>query len=70
MASERTLARLDFWIWVLIFGGLLVLTLGIASLDAAAVAGWAMVVTGSLLALAGAVLLVVRSRLNSDTEGP
>jgi hypothetical protein len=35
MASARTLARLDALIWTLIFGGLLVLVLGIASHDEA-----------------------------------
>ena len=68
MATRRALARLDTLIWSLIFGGLLVLTLGIASHDETAVAGWSLSVLGSLAALAGFVLIYVRSRLREDPE--
>jgi hypothetical protein len=68
MATPRTLARLDTLIWVLIFGGLLVLVLGIASHDETPVGGWSLSVLGSLAALAGFVLIIVRSRLEVDDE--
>ena len=68
MATQRTLARLDTLIWALIFGGLLVLVLGIASHDETAIGGWSLSVLGALAALAGFVLIFVRSRLEVDAE--
>ena len=66
MASARTLARLDKLIWTLIFGGLLVLVLGIASHDEARMAGWSLSVLGGIVAAVGFVLIYVRSRLPQD----
>jgi hypothetical protein len=66
MASARTLARLDALIWTLIFVGLLVLVLGVASHDEARIAGWSLSVLGALAAGAGFVLIFVRSRLPED----
>ena len=71
MASARTLARLDKLIWALIFGGLLVLVLGIASHDEARTAGWSLSVLGGIVAAVGFVLIYVRSRLpQDDTSQP
>ena len=67
MASERTLARLDLFGWGLIYGGLFLLVLGIASHDETAVGGWSLSVFGAAAAIAGVVLIVVRARL---TEPP
>jgi hypothetical protein len=64
MATERTLARLDALIWTLIYGGLFALVLGIASHDETAVGGWSLSVLGAVAAIAGVVLIVVRSRLS------
>ena len=64
MASQRTLERLDLLAWTLIYGGLVAVVLGIASQDEAAVAGWSMSVVGALCAVAGVVLIYVRSRLH------
>ena len=63
MASERTLARLDALAWILIYGGLFLLVLGIASHGHTAVGGWSLSVLGTLAAIAGVVLIVVRARL-------
>ena len=70
MASARTLARLDALIWTLIFGGLLVLVLGIASHDEARMAGWSLSVLGAITAAVGVVLIYVRSRLPEDKPPP
>ena len=79
MTTARTLARLDALIWTLIYGGLFMLILGIASHDETVIGGWSLSVIGAALALAGAVLIVVRSRMKEtpaasaqsgqDTEG-
>jgi hypothetical protein len=69
MASPRTLARIDALAWVLIYGGLFALVLGIASHDETAIGGWSLSVLGTLAAIAGVVLIVVRSRLR-ETPPP
>jgi hypothetical protein len=58
-----TPAKLDVWIWVLLYGGLVVLGLGVAVQRDAAALGWAMVGVGAVAAAVGALLIFVRSRL-------
>jgi hypothetical protein len=70
MASARTLARIDALAWVLIYGGLFALVLGIASHDQTAIGGWSLSVLGTLAAIAGVVLIVVRSRLHETPPPP
>ena len=66
MASARTLARIEAWVWVLIYGGLLTLVLGLALRRADGGWGDALALGGLVLAVAGAVLIWVRSRLKLD----
>ncbi len=66
MTSARTLARIEAWVWILIYGGLLTLVLGLAVGRIEPVLGGVMAFVGAVLALAGAVLLWVRSRLKQD----
>jgi hypothetical protein len=61
-ASERTLARLDALAWILIYGGLFTLILGIASHGHTQVGGWSLSVIGIVAAVAGVVLIVLRAR--------
>ena len=63
MTSTRTLSRLDALAWILIYGGLFALVLGIASHDETAVGGWSLSVLGGIAAAAGVVLIIVRARL-------
>lgn len=56
-------ARLEKWIWILIYGGLFVLILGIATGRTDATLGWSIAVPGAIVALVGFVLIYVRSRL-------
>jgi hypothetical protein len=58
-----TAAKLDVWIWVLLYGGLALLGLGVAVQRDAAALGWGMVGVGALVAAAGVLLIVVRARL-------
>ncbi|MDB5730401.1 MAG: hypothetical protein JWQ03_296 [Variovorax sp.] len=59
-------ATLERWIWVLIYGGLFLVILGIATGRADAPLGWALALPGGTLAAVGVVLIYVRSRLSSD----
>jgi len=63
MATARTLARLDMAAWALIYGGLFMLVLGIASHDETAIGGWSLFLVGGVAAIAGVVLIIVRARL-------
>lgn len=69
MPTPRALARLDALIWSLIFGGLFVLILGIASHDETRIGGWSLSVLGGLATAAGVVLIFVRARLR-ETPPP
>ena len=59
-------ARLEKWIWILIYGGLFLLVLGIATGREDQTLGWAMAVPGAAVALVGVVLIYVRSRLKDS----
>lgn len=58
-------ARLEKWIWILIYGGLFAVILGIATGRTDAALGWAIAVPGGVVALVGFVLIYVRSRLSN-----
>ncbi|BEP54965.1 hypothetical protein GmRootV118_22090 [Variovorax sp. V118] len=56
-------ARLEKWIWILIYGGLFLVILGIATGRTEPTLGWSMAVPGAVVAAVGVVLIYVRSRL-------
>ncbi|VTU28040.1 hypothetical protein H6CHR_02915 [Variovorax sp. PBL-H6] len=56
-------ATLEKWIWILIYGGLFLVILGIATGRSDEVVGWSMALPGAALAVIGVVLIYVRSRL-------
>jgi hypothetical protein len=64
MASARALAWLERLIWILIYGGLFSLVLGLATRVREAAIGWALIAGGAVIAAAGVVLIWVRSRLD------
>ncbi|HEY1231091.1 MAG TPA: hypothetical protein VGF26_27630 [Ramlibacter sp.] len=68
MATSRTLAWLDGAAWVLIYGGLFAIVLGLATGDAHLVAGWSMGVIGGCAVVGGIVLIAVRSRLREAPQ--
>jgi membrane protein implicated in regulation of membrane protease activity len=61
--AVKSHATLEKWIWILIYGGLFMLVLGVATGRTDATLGWAMAVPGVVVALVGVVLIYVRSRL-------
>jgi hypothetical protein len=64
MASARATAWLERLIWILIYGGLFSLVLGLATRVREAAIGWALIVGGAIATAAGLVLIWVRSRLD------
>ena len=65
--TDPRTARLHKIIWTLIFGGLLVVILGIFVGKTDDAIGWTMVATGGVLTAVGAVLIYVRSTMTSDS---
>lgn len=57
--------RVDVAIWVLIYGGLIGVALGLAIQPDAPTLGWSIVSVGAIVAAVGAVLIVVRSRMKA-----
>lgn len=66
VSANKSIARLHSLIWALIYGGLLMLVLGIFVERTDAPTGWSMVVLGGIAATAGFVLIYVRSRMKVD----
>jgi len=64
VASERTLAWFDRLAWILIYGGLIALILGLATGDVHRIAGWSLGVLGGAAAAGGVVLIFVRARVS------
>lgn len=64
MASPRTVAWIERLIWTLIYGGLFTAVIGLATRSRDAASGWALVVAGAVVTVAGVVLIWVRSRLD------
>jgi hypothetical protein len=66
MASLLTSQRLHTIIWVLIYGGLLTLVLGLSVQRNDDDLGWSMVAAGLAVALLGFALIFVRARMKAD----
>ena len=64
MASAKTLVRIERLIWILIYGGLLTLVLGLVTLPVEPAVAWSLIVLGGCVAAAGVVLIWVRSLLD------
>lgn len=64
--SNKFVARLQALIWVLIYGGLLTLILGLSVQRTDDALGWPLVVGGGLVAALGFVLIYVRSRMKVE----
>ena len=58
--SAKTLEK---WSWVLIYGGLLLVCLGVFVREQQAVMGWVLVAAGAAMVLAGAIFIALRAKL-------
>ncbi|MDP2817656.1 MAG: hypothetical protein Q8O29_05150 [Polaromonas sp.] len=63
--SSKAITRLQQLIWVLIYGGLLTLVLGLSVQRSDDALGWSLVVGGGMVAAIGFALIYVRSRLTA-----
>jgi hypothetical protein len=61
-------ARLEKWIWILIYGGLFAFVLGFATTRIDAVLGWSIATPGAIAAAVGVVLIYVRSRFKDEQK--
>ena len=66
MASPQLLRRMHPLIWVLIYGGLITLVLGIATARTDDTLGWSLGVVGGVVTAVGVALIAVRTRLRPD----
>jgi hypothetical protein len=66
MALLLTSQRLHTLIWVLVYGGLLTLVLGLSVQRSDDDLGWSMVAAGLVVALLGFALVFVRARMKAD----
>jgi hypothetical protein len=64
--SNKAVARLQALIWILIYGGLLTLILGLSVQRTDDAIGWSLVVGGGIVAAVGFALIYVRSRINVE----
>lgn len=64
--SNKAIAWLQALIWVLIYGGLLTLVLGLSVARQDEDVGWALVIVGGVVAAAGFVLIYVRSKIKAE----
>lgn len=60
--------KLHTWIWVLVYGGLLAVSLGVFVLLLGGLLGWPLVVAGVLAVVLGAVFILVRARMEPDKK--
>ena len=65
MVDQKLLTRLQYVVWIAIYGGLLTVVLGTFVQSADSVTACWMYVCGVVLVVFGSVLIYVRSRLNS-----
>lgn len=66
-ASNAAMARLHGLIWILIYGGLLTLVLGLSVAPIDDDWSWSLIVVGGLVAAIGVLLIFVRSKMEVDS---
>ncbi len=60
--------RIQKWVWILIYGGMFLLGVGLAVRRSDAALGWGIAVPGAFLIAAGALLIWARSRMKDNPE--
>ena len=62
-ARDRRVARVETWVWVFVYGGLLALVLGLFMVRQQDGSGVLLMVLGGIATAVGALLLYLRSRM-------
>ena len=68
MTTPSAASRIEVWVWILIYGGLIVFGLGLSTLRSDAAIGWVLIAIGSVATLIGGVLVWVRSRMKETQQ--
>jgi vacuolar-type H+-ATPase subunit I/STV1 len=68
MTTARTIVRIEKLTWILAYGGLFLLILGLATSRLDAVTGWVLVALGAVIAVAGFVLIPIRARMHASPD--
>ena len=63
-----SVARIESLIWVLVYGGLFAICLGVALQRRGEAYGWGVAAVGGVAVATGAVLVWVRSRMRATAE--
>ena len=58
--------KVEAWVWVLVYGGMVVLGVGLAVQRTDAGTGWAIACAGGALVGLGALMVWVRSRMSGE----
>ena len=58
--------KVETWVWVLVYGGMIVLGIGLAIQRTDADTGWPIACAGGVLVGLGALLVWVRSRMRGE----
>ena len=66
MTSISNLKRMQQLTWVLIYGGLLTMVLGVSVRRTDDALGWTLLAVGAVVALAGFALVLMRARMKAD----
>ena len=66
VSASKKVARIHAMIWVLIYGGMLALVLGLSVGRSDAAFGWSLVLGGAVVSLLGVVLIYIRSRMTNE----
>jgi hypothetical protein len=56
-------ASVEHWVWILVYGGLLTLCLGLFVVRGDPALGWTLLTGGCAIAVAGVALIYIRSRM-------
>ncbi len=64
-SSSGTAKKIETWVWVLIYAGLILIGLGWSVQRSDAALGWGIATVGAAGVVAGAVLVWVRSRIRN-----
>ena len=63
-------ARIETWVWILVYVGLIVFGLGLSVRHSDASFGAVVAMIGGLLVAAGVLLIWLRSRMSADKHQP